>query len=572
MIIQEIILPFDAQLPKARILRAGAISCMYENGNIRYIKLGDIEILSKVYGAVRDENWGTVPCRITEEKITKTEEGFIINYTAHYVQNELDYKADYSIEGKAGNSIVFTMHGKANATFKANRIGICVHHPIKECKEKTVIITKQDGMFYRSAFPKLISSETIFKQIKKMQWETKNNLTIHLLFEGAVFETEDQRNWSDSSYKTYTPPLTFPTTTELVIGETLLQTFTLRLSGITNTPTTVVNKIKNRKLPFPAIGYCRQNNDAKLTAAEIDMLGKIPFEHYRVTLFMEEKYWTHHLEIALEEAEKLNTKLQLVVYFGAAISESVNKLVYYLNDKQSLVQSILVLQHHTNVTPQDLLKQVYPPFKKALPFIKIGYGAASSFADLNRSRPIEAPCDFVSFGFNPQVHSTDARSFMESVQNQQDMMETLKDFTKGKEIYIGPVTLSHDNLNQLDKDEIIIANQNLHAALSMQTWLTAWWTLLTIQNCSAAKSISFFQLFGAQGLLQLSASINGEPPVLKASPLYEMLVTIKKFKPVTIIKKFLNENLVLDGLLLENKKHERLFFKVPDEILNFKKV
>jgi len=29
-------------------------------------------------------------------------------------------------------------------------------------------------------------------------------------FEGDVFETEDQRNWTDASFKTYCPPLRLP--------------------------------------------------------------------------------------------------------------------------------------------------------------------------------------------------------------------------------------------------------------------------------------------------------------------------------------------------------------------------
>jgi D-apionolactonase len=45
-------------------LRAGAATMRYENGGIRYIRIGSYEILRRVYVAVRDHNWGTVPARI----------------------------------------------------------------------------------------------------------------------------------------------------------------------------------------------------------------------------------------------------------------------------------------------------------------------------------------------------------------------------------------------------------------------------------------------------------------------------------------------------------------------------
>ena len=570
MSIQEIILPFDAVLPNAKILRAGSISCMFESGNIRYVKIGEIEILSMIYGAVRDENWGTVPCKIKDEKITKTDDGFIISYTGHYVQNDINYEADFVIEGKSANSIIFSMKGRANTNFKINRIGICIHHPINECREKKVIITKPDGIFYRSEFPNLISPELIFKQIKKMQWETEGNLAVHLLFDGAVFETEDQRNWSDSSYKTYAPPLTLPNTTEVTAGDTILQTFTLRLSGLTNKPAVNSDKLKKRKISFPSIGYSRQPEQPALAAEAIKMLSKIPFDHYRVTLFLKDSTWVQQLQVALAEAYLLNTLIQLVIYFDEHIIENIKKIVFYLKDNQTIVQHILILQYSQTVTPPALLKQVYPLFKKDLPQIKIGYGAAFSFSDLNKAKPLNIPCDFISFGFNPQVHAIDTRSFMESVQNQQDMMETLKKFADGKEIHIGPVTLG-DTDTILTDNSILLESEINKSAISKQNWLTTWWTLLTIQNCGTANSISFFQLFGAQGLLQLKDPVNGAAPEIEASPLYEMLVAIKTFKPVMLVKRIFNDSVMMDGLLLENKKHDRLYFKVPDEILNFKK-
>lgn len=568
MIIQEIILPFDALLPSAKILRAGNISCMFENGNIRYIKVGEVEILSMVYGAIRDKNWASIPGKIQDENISGTEDGFTISYTAHYLLDEVDYEATFLIEGKATNSILFSMAGIANASFEANRIGLCVHHPIKECREKSVIITKPDGKFYRSVFPKFINPEPIFKEIKKMQWETQNNLTVRLLFDGAVFETEDQRNWSDSSYKTYSPLPGFPAIAQIIKGDKIMQTFTLKLSGITNHPLTHQNKIKKRKIPFPGLGYCRQKDQPKLTAREIALLTKIPFDHYRITLQTNERYWSYQLQMAIDEAELLHTKLQLVLYFGDDLMEGVNMLVYYLKDKQALVQSVLLLQNNQSVSSPMLLQQVYPVLKKQLPDIKIGYGAAFSFADLNRAKPFDVPCDFISFGFNPQVHAFDTRSFMESVQNQNDMMESLQHFAGGKEIHIGPVTLQGIEPKLFNTDDI--KNDGQIDRVTNQPWLTAWWTLLTIQNCGAAKSISFFQLFGPQGLLQKSTSLNGEETKIDPSPLYEMLVAIKNFKPTTLIKRFYNDNLLLDGLMLENKKHERLLFKVPEEILNFK--
>ena len=44
-------------------------------------------------------------------------------------------------------------------------------------------------------------------------------------FVGEVFEIEDQRNWTDASYKTYCRPLARPFPYRIEPGETVEQTF-----------------------------------------------------------------------------------------------------------------------------------------------------------------------------------------------------------------------------------------------------------------------------------------------------------------------------------------------------------
>ena len=57
MNVKEVLLPFDVELLPSKTLKAGKLTCMYEAGNLRYIKWGNSEIIRMIYGAVRDENW-----------------------------------------------------------------------------------------------------------------------------------------------------------------------------------------------------------------------------------------------------------------------------------------------------------------------------------------------------------------------------------------------------------------------------------------------------------------------------------------------------------------------------------
>ena len=50
-------------------------------------------------------------------------------------------------------------------------------------------------------------------------------------FSGDIFEMEDQRNWTDASYKTYSTPLALPFPVEVTAGTSIAQSVTLTLEG-----------------------------------------------------------------------------------------------------------------------------------------------------------------------------------------------------------------------------------------------------------------------------------------------------------------------------------------------------
>ena len=80
--------------------------------------------------------------------------------------------------------------------------------------------------------------------------------------EGDTFEMEDQRNWTDASYKTYVRPLALPWPYLIAKGETIDQKVTLIVSGSaseiesveTGLSITSVSKSTNRAMPPLGLG------------------------------------------------------------------------------------------------------------------------------------------------------------------------------------------------------------------------------------------------------------------------------------------------------------------------------
>src|SRR5690606_2122644 len=146
-------------------LKAGNLDLLYQDGFIRYVRLGNLEIIRMINHALRDQNWGTIPMRIRDEKINKEEDAFQISYTASFQKDAIDFDVICQIAGKKDGSLVFTYEGTANTDFKRNRIGFTVLHPIVLCKGKKVRIIHSDGSRTESLFPEFISPHQPFLDI-----------------------------------------------------------------------------------------------------------------------------------------------------------------------------------------------------------------------------------------------------------------------------------------------------------------------------------------------------------------------------------------------------------------------
>src|SRR5437016_10713906 len=122
----------ERPLPARQSLRAGPLTLVFEEGDLRYIRLGDREILRRVYVAVRDRNWATVPATLSNLRVERRADSFRISYEVENRQGEIDFVWKGTIIGDPEGTVHFSMDGEARSTFRRNRIGFCVLHPIRE--------------------------------------------------------------------------------------------------------------------------------------------------------------------------------------------------------------------------------------------------------------------------------------------------------------------------------------------------------------------------------------------------------------------------------------------------------
>ena len=181
-------------------------------GGLRTLRYQGHEVLRAVAYVVRDSSWGTYNPKITECSIHQGDDSFAVTYRGRCASADpsqaLTYQA--SITGNAQGNLVFEVAAEPQTPFLTARCGFAVLHPIDGVAGRQVIVEHVDGSQEQSTFPELIAPAQPFKDIRALQHWVTPAITARCCLNGDVFEMEDQRNWSDASYKTYVRPLSLP--------------------------------------------------------------------------------------------------------------------------------------------------------------------------------------------------------------------------------------------------------------------------------------------------------------------------------------------------------------------------
>jgi hypothetical protein len=553
-------------LPERVPLRAGPLTMLYENGDLRYIRYGAAEVVRRIYAAARDRAWGTAPNTLSDVRMDLREESFEITYTCENQLNDIDFVWQGHITGASDGAIAFTFDGVARRVFLRNRLGFCVLHPIGAAGAKARI-EKVDGNVIESAFPKHIAPQHVvdgiikpvapFDEMQAVSHQVKPGVWLRVAFEGEVFEMEDQRNWTDGSFKTYGTPLRLPFPVEVKAGERVRQRVTLSLSEGKSRKAEVRSKgvvgpVTFSLLPstflLPQVGMCIAADGKPLSAKQAARLKALKPAHLRVDVPLWETGWQRRLKRAARQAEALGAKLEIALFVsddadsefkrfvetrhGASL-RGARFLIFHRGEKTSNAHWLALARQHLG--------------KKAV----IYGGTNLFFTELNRGRPDAATLkqvDGLCYSFNPQVHAFDNASIAESPEAQAETIRTYKTFGKGKTLAITPITLKPRwNLGDPGPEPSGKAGGFDPRQMSL---LGAAWTVASLKHIAqagGADSITIYETAGKRGVLDGRSVF----------PMYHVFADVAEFGQQGIATKS-SDPLRVEGLALRKGNRTRM--------------
>ena len=439
-------------------LSAGLLSADFVNGNLRTIRHGGTEVLRAIAYIVRDRDWGTYEPELTNLVIDQGAGTFSISYSASCTgpdASRLGFRA--TIKGSADGHLVFDVSALPESDFETNRCGFCILHPISGLAGSPVTVEHTDGSVVATKLPLLIDPWQPFKDLRAITHEVRPGVSAECRMEGDVFEMEDQRNWSDASYKTYVRPLALPWPYMLPAGQPNRQTISLRITGNDSMPAAAATaepiriELGEAGPKLPDIGVIIYPDEVETALARLSTLSALGPQqlilHYDPTR-------GHGLDALrsfarLAAAYPAQTTLECVVAGVGDLDAELSAVAVMVRQAGLKLSAIAVSPSvDRQSTPPGSawpecppLEEVYAAARLAFPDIRLGGGMFSYFTELNRKRVPADRLDFITHCTCPIVHAADDLSIMQSLEALPVITQSARAIFGAKPYRIGPSTI-----------------------------------------------------------------------------------------------------------------------------------
>ena len=410
-----------------------------------------VTVLRAIRFVTRDHDWrtadDTVLHRTVEVRDAVPSARIRIEATSGYDGAPvLRYVLDVSIDGAT-----VAVHATATTTtpFRRNRIGLVVLHP-PTLAGTPFTVRHAFGPPTEQVFPTWIAPHQPATDVTGYAW-TVDGIDAELSLSGDGFEMEDQRNWTDASFKTYSTPLSEPFPVALDPGTVIHQSVALQCGPEGAFPPS--GALRPGGTPSPAPPLALLDGPASTTAVtpppSLQLLaGSAPAAARPddaalltgVPILVEPVLGDPDVAAVLASARRDAGGAPLDVRFVTDDPDVLRAAIDTVLATGPVVRvgAVDPVTHVTTPALQDTLRAA----ARAHDGLEVVAGTRAHFTELNRSIELFRRWDGpLAFSVTPQMHDRSRAQVTESLRMQRWVVMSASRLAAGRPLHVGPVTL-----------------------------------------------------------------------------------------------------------------------------------
>lgn len=421
----------DDAVEPARTLRAGSLTMELRGGKLLRLRCGAHEVWHGLACVLRDPDWGTPHAQFHRAEIDDLGDAFEARLEGRFaVEPAVDITL--RISGSRDGRVRFDARATPSGDIAVNRLGLCLMHPLSACGAR-VEVGHIDGRASESTFPTLIPPWPPFMLVRSLRHEWRPGQWAEALLEGDLFETEDQRNNADASFKTYSRSNMAPRPYRLARGVAVEQSATLWLDGAPSVDATPPDEtvrvvVGNDVGALPPVGIEVHATDTVASAPLLEALRRLQPAHLHLA-------WHAGLALDAHGLARLLDVGRATLRVDASLRDAEPDLAAL----HAMLAAACIRPEAIAVLPSDA--RTVAAARRAFPGVPIGGGTPHFFVQLSRLDAL-GPVDFASFTTSSVVHGADDDEVMLGLASLPGMVATWNARHPGQPLRVGPSAIA----------------------------------------------------------------------------------------------------------------------------------
>ena len=518
------------------------------SASLRGSELDDIRydgelVLRSIRFVVRDQDWKTLP--VIVDAVDHTTSGL---HLRGRVGDDGETVA-WSLSVDLGASTLgVAVRAEVTAAFRRARIGLIVlQSPTLAGTE--LVVGHPEGSTTTTRLPEHVAPHQPAIRIESLAW-TGDRIATTARFSGDVFEMEDQRNWTDASFKTYSTPLSLPFPVALAVGDVVEQSVEVSCArvgaaepadaplatplAVTVVPETEFAAQREDPVPEPVDGRIGAPLDSVVPAISTSVssdpdggrAGAVVPETITgilVEIDPTNQDWPAILDRAVRQAGTRPLDLRLVLGTG----EEAEPVLRRLRDATVPVVRVGAFHRRTHLSEVTLLTALGDVLRtlwaEGPPHPELVGGTRAHFTELNRNHArLERWTGPVAFSITPFMHDRGGHQLVESLGMQAVVVADAVRIADGRSLHVGPVTLgarynavattrasaggSRDAELRagFGAEHVPGATDERQSAEALGAWVVGSIAALAV---SGVESLSYFEATGPRGLVAADGTL-----------------------------------------------------------------
>ena len=291
----------------------------------------------------------------------------------------------------------------------------------------------------------------LFEPVADLDITHSSGGVVRFEFAGDLWEMEDQRNWTDASYKSASTPAKLGYHHDAEPGLQFDQEVVIRTAGFpaavsreADTALTIIVDAPAGHV-VPPVGLRCADPGTPPSNRALAVLRAIAPAHLRVDVPLSSESAAAVIAAAADRARELNCGLELAVFLPAAVetrAAALDRLCDGLAANPPALARVLAFGEGEESSSADTVAAVQAALVTAgAAAVPVIAGTNIYFNELNRHRLPPGRAAGLAWSVNPQVHAVDDMSLMENLQAQPDTIATARCFAPGTGLYVTPITL-----------------------------------------------------------------------------------------------------------------------------------